>query len=191
MNNRIFKTLNNTFIILVFSLAIYIPFFVGIFEQSSIISNVEKRKLAKFPQTPNNLKEFIATPKSIDNYFSDHFGYREKLTNLYKLYKTKLGDSPSEDVTIGQDGWLFLGSDKNGYNKFGDPIGDYRNKNLYTPIQLNNITRYLKGQYNWLKKQGIEYVFFIAPNKHSIYSDKLPSYIKKINPESALSLIHI
>ncbi len=179
------KNLKNAAIIGVFIVSLFVPFFIGIFEQGSIVSDVEKRKLAKFPQLPTDVDTFIEMPIKIDQYFSDHFGLRQTLTNTYKTLKTKLGDSPTDDVTIGKDGWLFLGSNKVGYNKFGDPIGDFKNKNLYSDEQLKQITHYLNGQYKWLQKQGIAYVFFIAPNKHTIYSDKLPEYITKVNQLSA------
>jgi hypothetical protein len=38
---------------------------------------------------------------------------------------------------------------------------------------------------NWLSNKGIEYVYVIAPNKHTIYFEKLPKYITKLNRESA------
>ena len=37
----------------------------------------------------------------------------------------------------------------------------------------------------WLKKKGIEYIFLVAPNKHTIYFDKLPGFITKVKKRSA------
>lgn len=172
-------------IILIFCFTIYVPFCISIFEQSKIVSSLEKRLLTKFPNIPKNIDELVETPLLIDNYFSDNFGFRQQFTSSYKKFKLWLGDSSSNDVTIGEDGWYFLGSNKKNYNKFGDPIGDYRNINRYTNLQLKKVTEYLQGQQLWLKKQGIEYMFFIAPNKHSIYSDKLPKYLSKKYKDSA------
>jgi alginate O-acetyltransferase complex protein AlgJ len=120
-----------------------------------------------------------------DKYYSDHFGLRELFNEYYKLIKFKLGDSPSNDVTIGKDGWLFLGSIKKGYKKYGDPMGDARNVNLYSESDLKKFGTYMVALQKWLKDKGIEYVLVIAPNKHTIYFDKLPDYISKVNPYSS------
>ena len=67
------KNLKNITIIVIFIVALFVPFFIGIFEQGSIVSDVEKRKLARFPQLPTNAEEFVGMPNKIDQYFSDHF----------------------------------------------------------------------------------------------------------------------
>ena len=36
-----------------------------------------------------------------------------------------------------------------------------------------------------VEQKNIEYYYLIAPNKHSIYFDKMPSYLTKKNQESA------
>ncbi|MDQ7073508.1 MAG: hypothetical protein Q9N32_08785 [Gammaproteobacteria bacterium] len=88
-------------------------------------------------------------------------------------------------MTIGQDGWLFLGSIRPGPQKHKDPMGDAMNINLFTEDQLEEFAHSIMTIKNWLNSRGIEYVYVIAPNKHTIYFEKLPKYITKKNDKSA------
>lgn len=189
MKKRILYKLNSIIIVLVFSIAIFVPFSIGIIEKDKDVSAIEKRKLSTFPKQVENINDIKRFPKLFDAYYSDHFGLRDWFTKYYKLVKFSLGDSPSNDVTIGKDGWLFLGSIKNGYNRYSDPIGDVRNVNLYSKNNLNKFAKYMTSLKGWLNDKGIEYVLVIAPNKHTVYFDKLPDYISKANGYSATDQI--
>jgi alginate O-acetyltransferase complex protein AlgJ len=185
MKVRILCNLNSIIITLIFSIAIFVPFSIGIVEKDKNVSVIEKRKLSTFPKIGGNINDIKKFPKLFDTYYSDHFGLRDWFTKYYKLVKFNLGDSPSNDVTIGKDGWLFLGSIKKGYNKYSDPIGDVRNINLFSKSDLKKFATYMVSLKRWLNDKGIEYVFVIAPNKHTIYFDKLPDYISKANKYSS------
>ena len=185
MRERILYKLNSIIVTLLFSIAILTPLVISIAEDDKDISSIEKRKLSTFPEigwTTNDIKKF---PKLFDAYYSDHFGFREWLTKYYKLFKFSIGDSPSNDVTIGKDGWLFLGSIKKGYNKYSDTFGDSRNAKRFSNNELRVFARYMASIKAWLNDKGIEYVLVIAPNKHTIYFDKLPNYISKVNVQSS------
>jgi hypothetical protein len=185
MRKRILYKLNSITITLIFSIAIFVPFFIGIIEKDKEISAIEKRKLSTFPKVMGEINDIKKFPKLFDTYYSDHFGLRDWFVKYYKLVKFNIGDSPSNDVTIGKDGWLFLGSIRKGYNRYSDPIGDVRNVNLFSKSDLKKFATYMASLKAWLNSKGIEYVFVIAPNKHTIYFDKLPDYLTKINKYSA------
>jgi hypothetical protein len=170
---------------LLFCSAIFIPLVIGITEPDKATSSVEKRNLATLPKLPHSVAEIRQYPPLFDKYYSDHFGFRDLLTTYYKRLKYALGDSPSHDVTIGKDGWLFLGSIKKGYSAYDDPIGDYRNVNLYSEDELEKLTEHMIALKSWLHQRGIEYLLVIAPNKHSIYGEYLPDYISRVGPRSA------
>ena len=178
---------HHIFITVLFLIVIFAPFIIGILEQDKMISPDEKRMLARMPDiqcSMNSIKEF---PSLFDAYYLDHFGLREWLTKSYKRLKFALGDSPSQNVTIGKDGWLFLGSIRKHKNSggFGDPIGDYRGKNLFSAEEMKLLADYMSVFDFWLKNQQIKYFLVIAPDKHTVYSDKLPDYITKINEYTA------
>ena len=186
MNERILYKFDKIILILIFGLAIYIPLFVGVIQEDKISSGVEKRNLTKFPSVPESIAEFSEYSQVVNLYYSDHFGLREVLTKAYFKLINKLGDQSSvDDVTFGQDGWLFLGSIKPGYQRYSDPMGDAINVNLFSEKELENFARSIMTIKNWLSNKGIEYIYVIAPNKHTIYFDKLPKYISKQNSKSA------
>ncbi len=184
MKEQILAKINSLVIIFIFCTLIFIPFTIGIIELDKEISAIEKRTLVKLPEFPNTIEGINKFPQLFDKYYADHFGLRYWFTKYYKLVKYRIGDSPSENVTIGKNGWLFLGSIKN--NKHHDPMGDVRNVNLFSQLELKKFAKYLMNLKAWLNKQGIEYIFLIAPNKHTIYFDQLPNYISKVNKISAM-----
>jgi len=169
-----------------FCLLIYIPFAMGIIEEDKTASSVEKRNLTKLPLWPQSFKEIIEYPPLFNSYYSDHFGLRELFTKNYFKIVNKIGGKTSfDDVTVGQNGWLFLGNIKKGYQGYNDPIGDAINVNLFSPKELIKFAESIMTLKNWLNKQGIKYIYVIAPNKHTIYFEQLPKYIKKKNNKSA------
>ncbi len=187
MKEKTLSKINSVIIILLFGISIFVPFLIGILENDKAISEIEKRKLTQLPEFPKTIKDINKFPKLFDKYYADHFGLRYLFTEYYKSVKYSIGDSsPSDDVTIGENGWLFLGSIKSGYNRYNDPMGDVRNINLFSQVELKKFAKHMVKLNTWLNKQGIKYVFVIAPNKHTIYFDQLPNNISKVNEKSAM-----
>ena len=170
----------NVAIIGLFLTAIYVPLFGSLLMEDKSTSAVERRGLAPLPPLPNSTDAMKKFPRAFEQYFDDHFGFRENLVWIYNRAKYGLGDSPTKSVLRGKDGWLFYADQQD-----GDPIGDFRNINLFTPQQLAQVRAALLARYRWLKARGIEYVFVIAPNKHSIYPEYLPDYLPKVGKKSA------
>lgn len=186
MNNSFSYKIDKIILLIIFGLAIYIPLFTSIFQTDQLSSSSEKRKLATLPPAPNSIKTLNKFPQAFNSYYSDHFGLREQYTALYSslLYQTQALHAINE-VTFGQDGWMFLGDIEPGPHKYDDPMGDAINKNLFSKEQLQNFAQSITAVKQWLKNRGVEYIFVIAPNKHSIYFDKMPSFISKQNEYSA------
>jgi len=44
----------------------------------------------------------------------------------------------------------------------------------------------LEKRRDWLAKRGIKYLFVVAPDKHTIYPEYLPDWIKKVRPQTKL-----
>ncbi|MCK5830110.1 MAG: hypothetical protein KAH20_07370 [Methylococcales bacterium] len=186
MNYHFSCKVDKKILILLFGASIYLPLFTGIFQEDQLSSIIEKRKLAVLPAIPKSAKTINEFPKEFNSYYSDHFGLREQLTSLYFSFIYKIGALNSiGDVTFGKDGWMFLGNIKPVTQHYNDPIGDAINKNLFSEQQLKDFALSIMAIKNWLKKRGIEYIYVIAPNKHTIYFEKLPTYIKKQNEQSA------
>ena len=186
MNEKSLSTIFNPILITVFLLSIYVPLIGGFIQKEKTISQFEKRALAKLPQTPNSLQSFNEYPDALNNYFSDHFGFRDEYTKaFYNFSKNFNKQTPIDDVTMGKEGWMFLGSVKPGYKRYGDPMGDVMNVNLFSQEALEAFAESKLNYKEYLSSKGIKYLFVIVPNKHTIYFDKLPDYVTKQNSQSA------
>ncbi len=122
--------------------------------------------IAARPAAPRDLASLDAWPERFDAYFRDHFGWRSWLIRrFHQLDFLLFRVSESREVVVGRDGWLF----------FGNIAASYQLHNR--PFSRDERRRWLRSFVNrqtWLEQQGIHYLFTVAPNKHSIYPEKLP-----------------
>ncbi len=163
-----------------------IPLFF--FNTKDDISITENRTLAKKPEF--NEKLF----SSCDSYIQDRFGGRNKFVKLanfidYQVLNKRL---LNERAFKGKNNFFYLIEYGDGYN-----IMDFYKKNLMTEKELNEFEENIKNTIEWCKTQKINYLFVIAPNKHSVYPenylsqrpegvsriDQLISIMDKLNAE--------
>lgn len=161
-------------VVSVFMLALYLPFIGSIGLPAKEMSLVEKRKLAVFPEMPTSLSSLAQYTKKLENYYNDHFGFREELIFLHNLLKFSIGESPDEQVVMGKNGWFFL----NG------TVWDFRNAFPLKDSELDRWAFTLQTLHGWLEKRGIGYIFVIAPNKATIYGENMPDWMTKVGSES-------
>lgn len=69
----------------------------------------------------------------------------------------------SHDVYVGGDGWLF----------YTDSISDYLGDNLYSDAMLKRIAKQTQDRADWCEDNGMTFYFMIAPNKNTVYPDKM------------------
>lgn len=172
------KNFYHKIVVLGFLAILYVPLIVGVIEKDERISKNENRELVQLPSFPKSMDSINGYFNKFDNYYKDHYGFRESFLFLYSKLKYLMYDSTSENIVIGKDRWLFL--DKG----YGNPINDYRNINVLTDEKIESYANYLQEKSDWLEEKGIKYYFFICPNKHSIYFEQLPSYVKKVEKGS-------
>lgn len=172
--------------IVAFIIATFVPLTATILSATKKNSVAENRMLSTLPKVELTKASLKAFPKAFNQYYADHFGLRDLLITGYKKLKFNLEDSASEDVIIGKNDWLFLGPLKPSKKKpSDDPIGDFRNINNYSEAELQSAIEYFNILNLWLEKQDIKFLFMIAPNKHTIYEENLPTYITKTSNQSA------
>ena len=139
----------------------------------------EKRLLAAPPKlTPgvDGLRKYLA---GLDAYFGDHFGCRKVLVSWNNKLKWKLfHDFSTRGALIGHDGWFFFA---------GDQMVEHESGALeFTPQQLRDWQALLERRRDWLAQHDIQFLFVIAPDKASVYSDKLPAWMPKAHPATKL-----
>lgn len=98
-----------------------------------------------------------------DNFYNKHF-----LIEQVTVWRMKMGDRVFPLALMGKDGWMNYVGEGN--------IDDFQNVR-----PLGNMEGFGKGLTTldqYLKSQGIMLVIVVAPNKPTIYPDKIPGQIK-------------
>jgi hypothetical protein len=132
----------------------------------------ENRTLAAWPQFQWNAAALRALPEQLTRYFEDHFAFRERLVRWQAIVRFQgLGVSPSRSVIKGRDGWLFYADD--------GAMADYAEAPPFTGAELELWRHTLQDINDWLRAQGIAYVFVIAPDKHVVYPEYMPDTIRR------------
>ncbi len=90
----------------------------------------------------------------------------------YLVYKFLDRSMVQDKVIVGKDGFLFLGNQYN--NVLHQTNGIIRASNK----EIEQWSDRLKTLQEWYEKRGIKFIVVIAPNKHSIYRDKLPDWMQ-------------
>lgn len=130
----------------------------------------ENRVLAAKPVfTTSNT---FAFPSLFNQYLQENFGFRKELTTLNSYWRFKLFRSSSmpQRVVVGKKSWLF--------STDYDIAGDYRNTQLFTQDELEQIRLNLEELYSWYQQRNIKFYIFIAPSKYRIYPEYLPLRLK-------------
>ena len=108
------------------------------------------------------------------DYFDDHFGIRQQLIRAHAWVSLRvLHTSPSPTVILGRDGWLYYADDS--------AIEDYESATPFTPEDLAAWRDALAGIRDALRARGIAYVFVLAPDKHVVYPEYMPSTIHRLH----------
>jgi alginate O-acetyltransferase complex protein AlgJ len=158
---------------LLFVVTISMPLTANLLGLDGADPGAENRELASFPRVDGSLASIVALPAGFAAWFEDHFGFRSRLVRWYgesRLFV--LRTSPSAAVIEGQAGWFFYGDDKS--------VEDYVNIEPMTEQAVANWRAAVLRARDWLHARGIAYVFTIAPDKHVIYGDEMPSTLARI-----------
>jgi hypothetical protein len=132
----------------------------------------ENRAPARFPEFRPGLggaREFLT---GLESYYSDHFGFRNRLVRWEQHWKWQIfRDARVAQAISGRDGWLYFSG--------GLMIDDVMGNRPFSEGELEAWRQLLVARRDWLAKQGIRYLFVIAPDKHSIYPEHLPEWLAR------------
>lgn len=150
---------------------------------------VEKREAAPFPTM--DIQNYTDFPSSFEAWYNDHIPYRNELIKFHNSVDFfAFGQSPNEKVVIGQEGWLFY----NPENDQENPIKQSLGYGMFSQDDLGRMASNLQLTKNKLEKKGIKFILFIAPNKETIYKDKIPAAYHekndKTNIDQLISYLH-
>ena len=103
-------------------------------------------------------------------YVRDRFGFRQELiTANARLTAAVFGESATEDVIVGADGWLY----------YADTLADYEGTAPMTWRQLWNAAHTLALMQEYAADKGAEMIFAAVPNKNTLYPEQMPERYKK------------
>lgn len=119
-----------------------------------------------------SLKKLDTLPQEFENWFNDHFGFREQIIQIYAFLDYKiLNESFMNDrVIAGKNGFLFVN------DFFQKVISKQRGAFTIPNHRQKKWVTTQEARYQYLNDKGIEFFYFIAPNKHSVYSEHLPHW---------------
>jgi len=154
-------------------LAIALPTVDSIFPIDPSQPPLLNRPLAKLPAVPHSLDDVRAYPIAFEGYFDDRFGFKDFLIRSRSVISVfVLETSPSRNILLGRDRWLFLAGGIVGME--GRAIDDFLGRYPLTQRNLEEWVVYLEQRRDFLGKLGVEFVFAVAPNKATIYPEQLP-----------------
>jgi alginate O-acetyltransferase complex protein AlgJ len=168
----------NLVLIALFFALLWLPMLDTLLHVDKTPTYNENRLLARFPQFTGlaGLKKYIA---GLETYFNDHFGFRNRLIHWHNQWEYALfGNGQLSGVIVGRDDWLFFSSE--------EMVEHYRGVKQFTPQELRDWQTLLERRRDWLARRGIKYIFAVAPDKQSIYSEELPKWLTKIRPDTKL-----
>jgi hypothetical protein len=110
-----------------------------------------------------------------------NFPFRKQLITFFTEFRLILGDRVFQQAIIGNDGWLELTSEGN--------LDNYQNADPMNPVKLEKLQASLQDFYDELNTRNITLLVVIAPNKSTIYPDKIPAEIQKTQQESGIDTL--
>lgn len=169
MSKIIYHRLSGYTLLSIFIGAIYLPFTATFFSRPTDISLNEKRQLSKMPELKLSTEALSQFPRQFEAFFKDHFGLRNQFINLHhQIMVNFFHTSPVDKIILGKDEYLFY------RHKPEKTFEDLQGQFPFSIEELENWKRILENKNEWLNSQGITYLLAIAPNKHTLYSEKIP-----------------
>lgn len=112
------------------------------------------------------------------SYIDDRFFPRQEAVTGWARLNAALGSSPTEDVLLGSDGWLY----------YAPTLNDYTRSAPMTDRELWCAARTLYLLQEAAEARGGQFLFTIAPNKNSLYPGHMPDYPRGDGPSNAQAL---
>lgn len=110
-------------------------------------------------------------PGRFELYYNDAFPFRDYLVWKSRKITTRLTNNFNPKIIEGKDGFLF-------YTVPGSPNNneayDFTGKKQWTQAQMDVLVSKLDGVRKGLAEMGIHFCVVIAPNKMTVYPEKLP-----------------
>ncbi|MGZ4961200.1 MAG: alginate O-acetyltransferase AlgX-related protein [Limisphaerales bacterium] len=163
----------------IFFVFLWLPTMDVLFYQDKVPQVNEKRVLARFPALGSGISGMQNFISGLEGYYNDHFGFRTRLIYWGERWRLSwFNESPRGNVMVGRKGWLYFQDDQS--------VADMRRANSFSIKELEAWKALLEKRRYWLAKRGIHYVFVVPPDKHNVYPEWLPDWIKPVGKVTRL-----
>jgi len=140
------------------------------------VSEIDNRTLAERPP----LKLGAGFTAGIETYLLDRIGFRITMIHVYQKICDVLFKKLVHPIYMyGEDGYIFF---KGGY------IDDYQHININKAL-IENYGAYLDRVYQYLSDRNIKFIYFLAPDKKSVYSEFFPRTINVFGDKSQATML--
>lgn len=114
--------------------------------------------------------------------FEAGFFQKNFLIENFNRLRLKMGDRVFNNALVGKDGWMEFTGDRN--------LDDYQHAIKFSPAELEAAAAQIQNCYQYASERDTTFLIVVAPNKTSIYSDKLPEQIQTLSNESRIDQLN-
>ena len=180
------------FLILAFATLIWLPLLTSLTELTGALAH-SPHASAVVPkgsrrQTPGWVAEWwtrVQACQGFRNFLDENYGLRSSLLRLNGLIRVKLlHTSSSLNVLLGKSGFLFLASEGS--------MESYLREKPFTAVELERVRAEIVRRRTWCAERRMIYLVVIAPDKHTIYPEMMPSgLVPRDNPSRLDQLLRV
>jgi alginate O-acetyltransferase complex protein AlgJ len=176
------RRVSNALLVALFLTAISMPLGLNLAGIDGADAEGENRKLNEAPSYDGTLDSIGRFGNQFGKWFEDHFGLRSELIRWHGIvHYFWMGVSPSRNVLLGRDGWLF-------YTEDGG-LPDYTNDQPFSDEELTDWRTMIAREAAWCRARGITYLFTFTPDKHAIYPEQFPPAVRQVSPVSRMDQV--
>ena len=166
----------NVVVIFIFLAVLWLPIMDNLTGMDVTRPPGENRLPARWPQLAQwNFSSVQNYLVGTEAYLNDHFGFRKRLIRWGQQWRQRwYRDESGFKVVTGQHGWIFSGELQ--------MIEHYLGMAKFTTAQMQSWQKLLEKRRDWLAARGMKFLFIIAPDKHTVYSEELPDWLQAAAP---------
>lgn len=136
--------------------------------------STENRTMTGMPDlytaTEDKIDSNLNYTSELSEFYSDHFGFRQELVTANSLINEAVfGQSSNQKTVAGKEGWYYL----------SETIDDYTGASPFTERGIYRLSKTLDLMNRYSTEGNITFLFFVAPNKNSIYPEYMPWNIRR------------
>lgn len=160
--------------------ALAMPAVIQALQPRETASDAEARLLVPLPSWPATRGDWMALPRQLDRFFSDHFGLRGDIVRLHGRLRYAV-DLPADlRVVLGRDNWLFLA---------GDATIDQATGAVLRTDRIAAFADRAAALRMHLAARGATLLVAIPPNSATVNREQLPAWAATAPPVTEYDLM--